>query len=469
MFPVIVNKLSDNLAILRNVAEGWYVEYKSQIVPVKSIAKSIAAFANHYGGWLFYGIGEANDGSNTAGDFPGLDQGEVELLIERIRNAAKDVVNPSPYYEYKILTGPCAEIGLPDNKSVVVILIPSGPNAPYIHSDGRIYRRIADSSDPKPETDRFILDQLWQRGQSSQAKLTSFLQTELTLSKGEDETCYIELFFLPDPLGASGQRSNLKFAKFIELMTDTTTPGISVLCDNFYTMADGFVGRDVNINNPYNLVLTWRHFRNGFSVISVPFSSTLIGEIRSGGWLHGYEQENAFVQLIQDRRHNDSYLLDINQLLFMVMGIITQQRRLMEHGDIKGPLYAKAVLRNIWRRVPFLDTERYIRQISEHGLPVIQFSEEFAPPGTTFDSLVLIPENDTEDDETQDENEPIRNQARSASYILGYILNAIGIPIKTILPDEDDSEDNELEWWNAAQRTPDVSKHRAQLFNSRVW
>lgn len=143
-----------DLAVLREKAEGWFIEYKSEVVSVKKIAKSLAAFANHYGGWIFYGIKEADDGSHLAGSFPGLDRQEVSSLIESIRNAAKDVVSPSPYYDHKILDGPCSEIGLPDEKSIVVVAVPSGPDTLYIHSDGRIYRRIADSSDPKPETDR---------------------------------------------------------------------------------------------------------------------------------------------------------------------------------------------------------------------------------------------------------------------------------------------------------------------------
>ncbi|MCP4607571.1 MAG: ATP-binding protein [Planctomycetes bacterium] len=453
----------DDLAVLREVAEGWYIEYKGQLVRVKSIAKSISAFANHYGGWLFYGIEEADDGSNTAGSFPGLDQSDVTLLIEQIRNAVKDVINPSPYYEYKILTGPSAEIGLPNNKSVVVVTIPSGPNAPYIHSDGRIYRRVADSSDPKPETDRFILDQLWQRGQKSQAQLASFLQTELILSKGEDELSYFELFLLPDPLGAAGQHSNLTFDQFVELMTDTTIPGTSVPCDNFYTMAGGFIGRQISTNDPYNLVFTWRHYTNGFSVVSVPFASAPIDTIEIGGWLHGYEQETTLLKLIPSRRHSTSHLLDINQLLLVIVGAINQQRRLMELGGIRGPLYAKAALRNIWRRIPFLDTERYIRLVSEYGFPVIQFTEEFAPRGTTFDSLVLIPENDMKNDRVQDTNELGRNQGWRAAHILGQILNAVGLSIKAVLPDEDE-KDQEFEWWNAALRAPNVGKHRTQHF-----
>lgn len=456
----------NDLSVLRDVTEGWYVEYKRQLVSVRSIAKSIAAFANHYGGWLFYGIEEASDGSNKAGSFPGLDQNEVTLLIEQIRNAAKDSISPSPYYEYRILTGPCSEIGLADDKSIIIVLIPSGPNPPYIHSDGRIYRRIADSSDPKPETDRFILDQLWQRGRDSQSKLSSFLETELTLSQGEDDVSYMELFLLPDPLEAAQQHSGLSFDQFVELMSDTKVPGISISFDNFYSMASGFIGRQINTNDPYGLVLTWKHYENGFSRVTFPFPSAQVSSINAGGWLHGYEQESAVIQLLQRRRgYSSSYLLDINQLIYAVIGTFTQQYRLMECGNIKGPLYAKAVLRNIWRRIPFLDSEWYIHFVSEHGFPIIQFTDEYAPPNTTYDSLVLIPENEIQEEE-KDESENVeriaKEQGARAGYILGFILNAVGIPAQAVVSDKADRSG----WWEGAQRVPSVSKHRTEIFEA---
>ena len=44
-----------DLERLRDVAEGWYIEYKSEVSKAPDIAKSISALANTYGGWIFYG------------------------------------------------------------------------------------------------------------------------------------------------------------------------------------------------------------------------------------------------------------------------------------------------------------------------------------------------------------------------------------------------------------------------------
>ena len=47
-----------DLTVLKTVNEGWYVEYKREMVNPMALAKAISAFANTYGGWLFLGIQE---------------------------------------------------------------------------------------------------------------------------------------------------------------------------------------------------------------------------------------------------------------------------------------------------------------------------------------------------------------------------------------------------------------------------
>lgn len=41
-----------------------------------------------------------------------------------------------------------------------MVHIPWGADAPSVHREGRIYRRVGDGSEPKAENDRFVLDQL---------------------------------------------------------------------------------------------------------------------------------------------------------------------------------------------------------------------------------------------------------------------------------------------------------------------
>ena len=94
--------------------------------------------------------------------------------------------------------------------------------------------------------------------------------------------------------------------------------------------------------------------------------------------------------------------------------------------------------------------------MSDHGFPIIQFTDEFVPPDTTYDSLVLMPENEESDG---DEKEISRIQAERAMPIIGHIMNAIGIPMKVFTSDETD--DSEL--WEAAERDRDASKRRTEI------
>lgn len=57
----------EDLGVLEKVNEGWYVEYKSELVPATALAKAVSAFANTYGGWLFLGVKERSKTEAVAG------------------------------------------------------------------------------------------------------------------------------------------------------------------------------------------------------------------------------------------------------------------------------------------------------------------------------------------------------------------------------------------------------------------
>lgn len=48
--------VTSDLDRLRDVAEGWYVEYKRGPIGARETGKSLSAFANHFGGWLVFGV-----------------------------------------------------------------------------------------------------------------------------------------------------------------------------------------------------------------------------------------------------------------------------------------------------------------------------------------------------------------------------------------------------------------------------
>jgi hypothetical protein len=445
---------------LRTVDEGWYVEYKGSVVSTKNIAKSLAAFANHYGGWIFYGVEGAKNGIPFAGSFPGIDQNNVPSLINETRNAAKDIITPSPYYEYRKLDGPCDEIGLPNGKSIIIVGVPIGTDSPYIHNDGRIYRRIADSSDPKPETDKTVLDNLWNRRQKAREKLTAFLEETTVLSKEEAEVTYLDIFLLPDPLGLANLDVKLKFNEFVKLMTDPPEPkpAVSIKFDNFFAMPNGVVARSVYENNPFYLTVTWKFYSNGFSVISVPFPYSLASAVSTRRWLSGYKHEKTFLDLLHQKQFDSSFVLDVNYLCIVLASALLQNRLLLEKSGIHGPYFAKAILHNIWRRIPFVDTEPFITFIQKHGIPVVQYKDEYTPAGRTFETLIKL----------QDINPIVEKDRHTVlagdfSNVLPFILNGLGLPWGAIFDegsDETFKKSFDEFFLDTFNRASEVSKQR---------
>ena len=109
-----------HLAELREVAEGWYVEYKSEVPNPRVLAKSLSSFANRHGGWLFFGIQE-DSADNTAASYPGIPDVEVASTVQRIRDAAKDLLQPTAPFFHHTLRGPLADISLPSGRAIVLL------------------------------------------------------------------------------------------------------------------------------------------------------------------------------------------------------------------------------------------------------------------------------------------------------------------------------------------------------------
>jgi len=142
---------TEDLIALKETVEGWYVEYKQESPNASALAKSISAFANTYGGWLFLGIAEESKVNAVAGTFLGILNSEVDAVLQRMRKAAADSINPTPHFETFVFSGPDATIGLAEDRSIIAAWVPESMTAPHIHKSGQIYRRVSDASEPRPE------------------------------------------------------------------------------------------------------------------------------------------------------------------------------------------------------------------------------------------------------------------------------------------------------------------------------
>ena len=100
-------------------------QFKRDVTNVDSLAAEMAAFANSEGGTIFLGV--ADDGSLT-----GLSRSDVKRLNQLIGNAASQHVR-SP------LTVQTENIGVGEERVIIVLTIPKGQDKPYFDRNGVIW------------------------------------------------------------------------------------------------------------------------------------------------------------------------------------------------------------------------------------------------------------------------------------------------------------------------------------------
>ena len=203
--------------------------------------------------------------SLTAGTFPGIENEKLPEVLESLRNAAKDIVRPQVAQQHRALEGPVESIGLSSNRSVVVVRVPEGSNTPYIHNDGRIYIRIGDSSSPIPARDKATFDLLYRRGEDRRSYLKALIERSPEISRGEEDNSYLHLSILSDPYQTLGHWYQDTYSEFCATMS-----GVSIPFNNIYTAPNGFIARQVTMNDRYNRLLTWEFSRNCNSFVTIP-------------------------------------------------------------------------------------------------------------------------------------------------------------------------------------------------------
>ncbi len=410
-----------DLVSLRSVREGWYVEYKSEAVKEKPLAKSLSAFANQHGGWLFIGVGEKDMVADT---FPGISKTDVESSLERLRNASKDVLWPPVFYETQVIEGPLPDVGLPENRVVLAVRIPESRDVPHLHGDGCVYVRVADASGPIRETDRYTLSRLWERGRDAQAKLG-----EQVVPTSEDfGTPEVHLMLTSDPFEIQGHWFGGRFDEFREIMNSGSIP-----FDTCFTSSAGFVGRQAKNNDAAHRVLTWQFSRTCRSNITIPLATSGNEQLRI--WLQSYENANEFHAAVVGAFTSSPCVVDLNILFGMLGPLVGLHRALLAKAGVTTvPILAKVYLRGVRDVVPHLDLKSYVSHIQNNGVPIVQEERVHAPYGTTVSSFTRLLENDAVyDDQAVQET-------RDGVEIFKEIVLAFGLPLELMVKRDDAAE-----------------------------
>ncbi len=151
--------------IEREVQEGWVVEYKETWVPHTKIARSIASFANTRGGWYFVGV--KTDAHHVANDICGYDATAYPDGVAKLRDVISDRLSPSPRFYAQT-------IPLENGRHVLAVEVPEAESKPVITSEGRIYRRFHDMSDPVGDINRGELDRMYESTANARERWQSF-------------------------------------------------------------------------------------------------------------------------------------------------------------------------------------------------------------------------------------------------------------------------------------------------------
>lgn len=370
-----------DLERLRDVAEGWYVEYKSELSKAVDIAKSISALANTHGGWVFYGVMEKSKEESVAGSFPGIVAKDADASLQRIRQAVAQHMNPAAHFDARSVTGNGGSVGV--DRVVICVRVPRSLAAPHVHSSGRIYRRVADGSEPVPENDRHLLEQLFRRADHLRKDFAGWVGRDPEFSEGERKAPYLRLMLIADPWGDELPWLETSVAKLKPMFAETTGLVGSAPFDTIYTSSRGFVARQTRNNDPHNLGLTWRLRESLVSDIYLPLN---LHAADSPEWLldvlRGYEQAERFVRLLQATSYSSPRVVDLNFVFSLLVGVVEIQRRLLAEANWTKPYFVKARLLNVWRTVPFLDVDAVLEGFEADGLPVCLDDVVTAPSGT---------------------------------------------------------------------------------------
>ncbi len=367
-----------NSLIFNEVAEGYWVEYKSQFPDNPKVAKSIASFANTYGGWYFIGV-DADKTKNVPTSISGIDLKDTPNPIDKLREIIKSRIDPTPIFFSKI-------IELVDERVVLIVHIPDEQETPFITSDGRLYRRVADSSEPIAENNRYAIDELYQNGRKARQEFGLFCFDERIFSKAEDETGWINVFIKPLH-GNFAIDSGFTPYKRIEELLELSKKSTKIELE----------GIDISSSIPFDTgqittdsillkqTLTERIAFNGLSVElyfdgRVKFHIPLAGQFYIlknfpfKSKLKSSEVCSTLESLQRLYEDDIKYLrfFDMQQVFLIIAGLSSFYLKCFEKELINVERFRYAInIDNTWRSVAFSDSDDWGHHVKKYGLPII--------------------------------------------------------------------------------------------------
>ena len=353
------------------VAEGFYVEYKSSLPETSKIAKSIASFANTYGGWLFYGI-SANKTSNTPEIINGLDLMEHKDPIATIRDAVRHKTNPIPFFQIQSCL-------LANGRTVTIVHVPSADNTPIVTYDGRIYRRAHDSSEPIPESDRHTIDELFQRGQKKNDIFKNFADDRRNL-EGTAHPSWVSIYISPEnvnPYHWKDTRSNNALKQLLKLTATPSSVSVPEVLQfsvgTPFKIATRTSSSIILRQTPYHpanpsLTLELDDFQR-FSC-HIPIFTEALHKINVGK-LQNTNVRDLLLEL--NIKHNEGHLraFDISKISFAAISMVKLYQTWLEGHLFSNGLQVAITTRLSGPTFAYFDSGEWFSFAKEYGTPIV--------------------------------------------------------------------------------------------------
>jgi len=372
--------ISDDLSGLveREVAEGYYVEYKEDFPAKKQkIGRSVASFANTYGGWYIVGV-KANKTNNTATEICGFDLSKHQDPISIVREVIKSYVDPIPVFYPQLIT-------LENGRGVLVIYVPGNQETPFVTKDGRIYRRVHDSSDPLPESNRYTIDKLVENGRDISKQFERFCTDNRRFSKAEMENGWVKIFVSPYPFGLI-EKFGLFFDENMEKLISLSQKPLHIMgVDsasisgnmpfNFCQLTAGSaILRQINPTHAAYNSLSVELFVDGRARFYIPIQYLHDIKKRELAQIESEEVKETLRNIWrEDREMHTEHLrfFDIGQLWLQIALLFTYYLEWLKEEPLLDELKIAIIVEGIWRSVPFFDDSQWAAHVKKFGLPVI--------------------------------------------------------------------------------------------------
>jgi hypothetical protein len=451
---------TSDLVSLKQASEGWYIEYKRETPNAASIAKSLSAFANTYGGWFFIGIEEDSKENPVAGAFPGIERTDMDAVLQRMRKAAADLINPTPYFETRVLWGPEDEIALPEDRGIICAWLPQSVTAPHVHKSGVIYRRVADASEPKAESDRFVLDQLWRRADDIKRQHKEWYDRDPEFSEHEKTQPYVRIMLSADIWGEHGIWIDTNNNDQVRSILGASNNGNTIPFDTFYTSGESLIGRQLDGNDPHHISLTWKLRRNCVSDIIIPLPFYQVDTLKKlRNELDGYEHADQFIRILSKYSISTLRIVDLNFMFNVLLGIASIQEQLCKLAEWSEDYHIKIKVLNAWRTIPFIDVLPILDRFEKNGLPMCLDSVVAFPVGKTPTSYIPVPR-------FREKEDPTESLYAQTARMFTILALSLGFPA-WLEPESESKEPSYTEkLLNACKRAQEVQRRRNERFKT---